>query len=278
MNLIKNAKLLALSLLLASQAQAIEVTEVNDIKPQVSTETTTKPQTIKNVAPKSQKVEAPVAPTTNQTTTVANTTQVEKPKANIKTLEENIEPPKTVKFTAFISDKTGVWTTRGPARQYKLTGQVMIGEKVQVLSEANNYYEIFTQNGKTVWIPKKSVQTEESNLSKVKALSEENEQLKYRLANIDSESAKELRKVSSELEVLKKEHLELLLKHAKQTEEVTHLTSENARLEEESGNKERTNQITWLTYGGIIAITAFIIGAIFVYLPRPRRGNKDYYY
>ncbi|MDD6177022.1 MAG: TIGR04211 family SH3 domain-containing protein [Succinivibrionaceae bacterium] len=278
MNLIKNAKLLALSLLLASQAQAIEVTEVNDIKPQVSTETTTKPQTIKNVAPKSQKVEAPVAPTTNQTTTVANTTQVEKPKANIKTLEENIEPPKNVKFTAFISDKTGVWTTRGPGRQYKLTGQVMIGEKVQVLSEANNYYEIFTQNGKTVWIPKKSVQTEESNLSKVKALSEENEQLKYRLANIDSESAKELRKVSSELEVLKKEHQELLLKHAKQTEEVTHLTSENARLEEESGNKERTNQITWLTYGGIIAITAFIIGAIFVYLPRPRRGNKDYYY
>ena len=278
MNLIKNAKLLALSLLLASQAQAIEVTEVNDIKPQVSTETTTKPQTIKNVAPKSQKVEAPVAPTTNQTTTVANTTQVEKPKANIKTLEENIEPPKNVKFTAFISDKTAVWTTRGPGRQYKLTGQVMIGEKVQVLSEANNYYEIFTQNGKTVWIPKKSVQTEESNLSKVKALSEENEQLKYRLANIDSESAKELRKVSSELEVLKKEHQELLLKHAKQTEEVTHLTSENARLEEESGNKERTNQITWLTYGGIIAITAFIIGAIFVYLPRPRRGNKDYYY
>lgn len=278
MNLIKNAKLLALSLLLASQAQAIEVTEVNDIKPQVSTETTTKPQTIKNVAPKSQKVEAPVAPTTNQTTTVANTTQVEKPKANIKTLEENIEPPKNVKFTAFISDKTGVWTTRGPGRQYKLTGQVMIGEKVHVLSEANNYYEIFTQNGKTVWIPKKSVQTEESNLSKVKALSEENEQLKYRLANIDSESAKELRKVSSELEVLKKEHQELLLKHAKQTEEVTHLTSENARLEEESGNKERTNQITWLTYGGIIAITAFIIGAIFVYLPRPRRGNKDYYY
>ena len=278
MNLIKNAKLLALSLLLASQAQAIEVTEVNDIKPQVSTETTTKPQTIKNVAPKSQKVEAPVAPTTNQTTTVANTTQVEKPKANIKTLEENIEPPKNVKFTAFISDKTGVWTTRGPGRQYKLTGQVMIGEKVQVLSEANNYYEIFTQNGKTVWIPKKSVQTEESNLSKVKALSEENEQLKYRLANIDSESAKELRKVSSELEVLKKEHQELLLKHAKQTEEVTHLTSENARLEEESGNKERTNQITWLTYGGIIAITAFIIGAIFVYLPRPRRSNKDYYY
>lgn len=278
MNLIKNAKLLALSLLLASQVQAIEVTEVNDIKPQVSTETTTKPQTIKNVAPKSQKVEAPVAPTTNQTTTVANTTQVEKPKANIKTLEENIEPPKNVKFTAFISDKTGVWTTRGPGRQYKLTGQVMIGEKVQVLSEANNYYEIFTQNGKTVWIPKKSVQTEESNLSKVKALSEENEQLKYRLANIDSESAKELRKVSSELEVLKKEHQELLLKHAKQTEEVTHLTSENARLEEESGNKERTNQITWLTYGGIIAITAFIIGAIFVYLPRPRRGNKDYYY
>ncbi len=248
------------SALISSQTFALEIKEVpQDEQPTKVTVT----KATNNIAPTAQ-----VATKTNVATANKALTQ----KANTPT------PPKAVRFTGYVSDKQQLWTTRGPGKQYRVAIQVQVGEKVSVLDEAKGYYQIFTQDGKTGWISKKSIQTEESNLSKVNTLSIENERIKYRLANFDSETARELKKTTQELESLKAEHQKLLVEHSKQTEEIKHLTSENARLEEESGNKERTNQITWFTYGGIVGGIGIVIGAILVYLPRPRRNNRDYYY
>ncbi len=193
--------------------------------------------------------------------------------------EEQEDIPRNVQFITYVSDDSGVWTTRGPGRQYKLTGTVKIGEKLSVLSEKNGYYEVLTEKGKTVWIPKKETQKQESNLSKVKKLEEENEKLKFKLDNIDSETAKELKLTSEELHKLKSEHTDLKTKYEKQSEQVSVLTESNERLEEASGNKERTNQITWFCYGAVIGLLGVLIGVILVYIPKPRRNrDNDYYY
>src|SRR5574344_1228524 len=176
--------------------------------------------------------------------------------------EEQEDIPRNVQFITYVSDDSGVWTTRGPGRQYKLTGTVKIGEKLSVLSEKNGYYEVLTEKGKTVWIPKK-----------------ENQKLKFKLDNIDSETAKELKLTSEELHKLKSEHTDLKTKYEKQSEQVSVLTESNERLEEASGNKERTNQITWFCYGAVIGLLGVLIGVILVYIPKPRRNrDNDYYY
>lgn len=273
---IKQSTVLSLlgSLLISSQALALEITEEQTETPA--------PVSIE------EQTNAPIPVANKQITVTSNTgpaaVKTETPVVKEKAIVENEAPKqeatnKKVKNIVYVSDESGIWTTRGPGRQYRLSGTVKVGEKLQIIDEKANYYEVLTESGKEVWIPKKETQTHESNRAKVQTLLAENDQLKYRLNNFDSETAKELKVTSAELIALKKEHSELLKNYTSQNEEVKRLTETNARLEIESGNKERTNQITWFTYGGIIAGIGIIIGAILVYLPRPRRrSNNDYYY
>ena len=178
---------------------------------------------------------------------------------------------------AYISDDAKVWATRGPGKQYKLSGQIRIGERVEFLSERNDYAEIRTPTGSVVWVPKREIQFEESNLYKVTRLSQENTELKFKLDNIDSETIRDLKKATTELEALRKEHDALKKAHEEMEEQMKETTELNEELKGRLETKDLDKQLKWWTRGGIIALSGALVGVILVYLPRPRRRNRRYY-
>lgn len=256
--------------IISSPLCAIEITEVSNDE-----------QAIKSVsATQNSETATPVAKIeTVKKVEKAKTENAYETKPKVDTENKTfVEPPKSVKFTGYVSDNQEYWTTRGPGKQYRVSIRVNAGDKVYVLNEQNGYYNIFTEDGKSAWISKKHIQQEPSNLYKVKNLTTENQKYKYRLENFDSETARELKKTKTELDALKIEHNKLLEDHKKLTEKAEFLTTENARLDEASGRKEQEEMIKFLTRGGLIAAGGILVGVILVYLPRPRRRNKDYYY
>ena len=257
---------------LSSTAAAIELTEVGSGK-------------IENInIPKDQNTEETVqnTPTTqNSTVDAAGASESAAVQKSVKT-EDNSQTAQPVrtsggKKTAYISDDAKVWATRGPGKQYKLSGQIRIGERVEFLSERNDYAEIRTPTGSVVWVPKREIQFEESNLYKVTRLSQENTELKFKLDNIDSETIRDIKKATTELEALRKEHDALKKAHEEMEEQMKETTELNEELKGRLETKDLDKQLKWWTRGGIIALSGALVGVILVYLPRPRRRNRRYY-
>lgn len=261
-----------LSLSSVSGAFAIELTEVSEdrIEKPAAKEVSAPARTVAPQAQNTAPAPAPEAPKAESRPAPAPQTAT--------AAEEPVAPARKASYVAYISDNSSIWATRGPGRQYKLTGQIRIGERVEVLSEKNDYVEIRTPKDTIVWVPKKDIQKEESNLYKVTRLEEENNTLKYKLDNIDSETIRDLRKTSAELAELKKAYTDLKQLHEDMEIRLRETTEENEELSSKLETKDQDMQLRWWKQGGLIALIGAIVGVILVYLPRPRRKDSDYYY
>lgn len=270
-----------LALAMITNAQAIEITE--ESTGQVVTPRTIDEQvTAQAPAPEAKKENTTTANngnTANQpapTTVASANTAPEKSEASAADASTENRPKS--KFTVYVSDNMDLYATRGPGREYRIAGTVKTGEKLDVLNEQNGYYQVYTSKGKTLWIPKKDTQTEISYRERVISLERENEILKYKLANIDSETARELKSASMELTTLKKAHEELKTLQSSQEAKLNELTETNEDLESRLETKDQDMQIRWWKQGAFIALIGALVAVILVYLPRPRRKNNDYYY
>lgn len=178
----------------------------------------------------------------------------------------------------YVSDDNTVWVTRGPGKQYRVVGTIKVGEKLKVLRTANGYYEVIGPKGDAVWVNAKNVQEFPSFRNRVSTLEEENSKLKYKLNNIDSETARELKQTSNELAKLKDEYSKLQKLQSEQESKLNELTALNTELEGKLETKEQDMQLRWWKHGAVIAFIGIIIGVILVYLPKPKRGRRDDYY
>lgn len=214
----------------------------------------------------------------SQKTTASNNkeTVVEEQENEVNNNVANTLPP--TKGYVYVSDDSTVWVTRGPGKQYRVVGTIKVGEKLKVLRTANGYYEVIGPKGDAVWVSAKNVQEYPSFRNRVSTLEEENSKLKYKLNNIDSETARELKQTSKELANLKEEYSKLQKIQSEQETKLNELTALNTELEGKLETKDQDMQLRWWKHGAVIAFIGIIIGVILVYLPKPKRGRRDDYY
>ncbi|MGN1392713.1 MAG: TIGR04211 family SH3 domain-containing protein [Succinivibrionaceae bacterium] len=257
------------SLSILVNAHALEITEEGS-----STEAT--PRIIKE-----QQIDTSVPVKSEQKSSIASDKIVSKKTTNSnKTTEEDeidISNLRT-KGSVYVADSIDVYVTRGPGRQYRISGTVKPGDKLNVLEDVNGYYKVLTSKNKIVWIPKKYTQDNISYKEQSTTLAKENAELKYKLEHIDSETARELKEATKELANLKKAHAELQAIQSEEAKKLKELTKENEDLESRLETKDQDMQIRWWKQGAFIALLGAIVAVILVYLPKPRRRKNDYYY
>lgn len=259
------------ALALTTNAYALQITE-EGTDTIINTSSNSKVEKVETLNVNTNKVE--VAPST-QATTTSKTVEEQAP-STTETKPANKALPNS--GFVYVSDSTYIWSRRGPGKQYRISGTIPVGTKLQLLQKANGYVEVVNPKGQAVWILADEVQAEESFRSRVPALEEENAKLKFMLDNIDSETVRELKKTSTELKTLKTTHQELLNKSNEQEAKLKELTAANADLESKLETKDQDMQLRWWKQGGLIALIGAIIGVILVYLPRPKHGRRDDYY
>ncbi len=263
--------------------EAIEIptkAELNQNKTQTKPNKTHKTQNKAKVAPKVTTSEDKKSPDeTPVDTQKEKKEEVNKQEVSEKAPQENnAEPALKSGSMIYVSEDSGIWTTKGPGREYKLATTVHPGDPLELISEKKEYYQVKTQQGKVVWIPQKYTQREESSRSKVASLQKENDELKYKLEHIDSENAKELRIKTKELIELREAHDALEKEQASQVQELKEARAIKADLDAQLKTKEQEMQIRWWKNGALIAGVGALVGVILVYLPRPRRKrNNDFY-
>lgn len=182
------------------------------------------------------------------------------------TLLLGLSAPLAAQQTAHISDTVYVFTHGGPGNQYRINGRVNSGEAVTVLNRSNQYVEIRTEGGRTGWVPAEFVSAGESLQARLPALKttlEENE------ATISSQQ-REIAQLQQHVEQLSSGNRDY-------AQEVESLQAQMRRLQSEIDNMDQSNQIRWLTNGGLIALGGVILGLLIPHFPKRRKRRDEWF-
>lgn len=175
----------------------------------------------------------------------------------------------------YVRDDGDYYLRTNPNKGSALKGSVKAGDPVKVLDEKNGFYFIEDLKGRQKWIAATDVQDHPSFKIMVSDLKKANEELKEKLANIDSEQARELKELKQKFSVVASELQEAQKTLAAQKEKLEKVTAENGELSNMIENSEQEKQIRWAKIGALLVCSGALAGIILVYLPRPHRRRKD---
>ncbi|MEI6858923.1 MAG: TIGR04211 family SH3 domain-containing protein [Shewanella sp.] len=167
--------------------------------------------------------------------------------------------------TGYISDNIYLYLHGGPGTEFRILGSVEAGQTISIMGETQgNYTKIIDHKGREGWIEEKMVTRQKS----------------FR---------KQLPEIQAQLNDTKSELEQALISSAHNDEQVSKLQSELSQAQQDlaKASSERDNATHKLASiennkrfqmwqeGGIIAAIGLLIGVILVYLPRPRRKQKN---
>lgn len=189
--------------------------------------------------------------------------------------EASQEPAAPAAKIMYVKDNGDYYLRGNPSKTSALKGSVKAGDPVKVLDHKNGFYFIEDLKGRQKWIDENDVQEAESHKIQVVNLKKANEELKDKLANIDSAQARELKDVKQKYNLVSNELAEAKKTLASQKEQLDKITQENKELSHKIENSEQEKQIRWAKIGALLVGSGLLAGIILVYLPRPQRRRKD---
>lgn len=175
----------------------------------------------------------------------------------------------------YVSDKNKVWTRSGPGEGYRITGSQQVGTKMT--------FKRYSENGRwaqleldeqSFWMPLDTLQPNSCGYSREAELTEQVNDLQYKLDNYDNELARSLKVAEDERARLSKENTELkaILEEREQT--IQALDEQNRDYADRLQTRELDMQMRWWLQGALIAFAGAIVGMIFIFIPRPTRKHK----
>ncbi len=200
---------------------------------------------------------------------------VKSPEAGAKTGNESSAPSSRPGKIMYVTDSAFYYLRSSPKHSVAQKGSVNSGDPVKVLDESNGFSLIEDLKGRQKWIETKNLQAHESYKVQVASLQKLNSELNEKLANIDSEQARELRALKSKYSSLYEDNKNARATIQEQQKKITALEEENAELTNQVENSEQQVQTHWAKVGATLIGIGVILGLILVYIPKPHRRRKD---
>lgn len=175
----------------------------------------------------------------------------------------------------YVVDNGYYYLRSAPKSSVAQKGSVNAGDPVKVLDQSNGFSLIEDLKGRQKWIETKNLQATESYKVQVGNLQRINAELNDKLANIDTEQARELKALKAKYENLLAENTAARKTIDDQKAKISKLSDENAELINQVDNSDRNKQIYWVKVGASLIGIGVILGLILVYIPKPHRRRKD---
>ncbi|WP_299795314.1 TIGR04211 family SH3 domain-containing protein [uncultured Shewanella sp.] len=165
----------------------------------------------------------------------------------------------------YISDNVYLYLHGGPGTQYRILGSIESGQAITLLDEKQgDYSKIIDHKGRTGWVETKMISANKSFREQLPELQAELDRTKAELAQVIDASDSSL------------EELRTLRSQLAQTEKSLELAStERDAATSKLTNIEKNERFRMWQEGGMIAAAGLILGIILVYLPKPRRKQRN---
>ncbi|WP_246028515.1 TIGR04211 family SH3 domain-containing protein [Shewanella atlantica] len=165
----------------------------------------------------------------------------------------------------YISDQVYLYLHGGPGTQYRILGSIEAGQAISLLGEKQgDYSKIIDHKGREGWVETKMISAKKSFREQLPEVQAELDKTKAELEqviNSSDSSLQELRTLKSQLAQAEKS-----LEQASTERDIA--TAKLASI-------EKNERFQMWQEGGIIAAAGLLLGIILVYLPRPRRKQKN---
>ncbi|WJG09035.1 TIGR04211 family SH3 domain-containing protein [Aliiglaciecola sp. LCG003] len=167
----------------------------------------------------------------------------------------------------YITDDLYTFIHSGPGRDYRILGSVMAGSRVSVLQEdkQTGFIEIIDDKQRTGWVDAKLIVSQRSVRELVPSLQQSLQQAKEQLTQEQQND-----------DLLNQQLSDINSRNALLLKDLASLKKDNERIQRELDAQDQSEQMQWLTRGGIIAVVGMLLGVIIAYLPKKRRRNDQW--
>ena len=180
--------------------------------------------------------------------------------------------------TVYVSDHNRIWTRSGPTTRHRITGSARIGDKLTFLEASGKFYKVRNENGKEFWMQADTLQVEPCGYTLTEDLQKQVNDLTYKLENYDTELSRNYQAAKKRLERLEKENSGMKEAILQKDATIQQLDEQRRSYAESLETKDLDMQMRWWMQGAMIALGGAILGAIFIFIPRPRlKRRRDRY-
>ena len=180
--------------------------------------------------------------------------------------------------TVYVSDHNRIWTRSGPTTRHRITGSARIGDKLTFLEASGKFYKVRNENGKEFWMQADTLQVEPCGYTLTEDLQKQVNDLTYKLENYDTELSRNYQTAQKRLERLEKENAGMKEAILQKDATIQQLDEQRRSYAESLETKDLDMQMRWWMQGAMIALGGAILGAIFIFIPRPRlKRRRDRY-
>ncbi|MDX1283207.1 TIGR04211 family SH3 domain-containing protein [Shewanella colwelliana] len=167
--------------------------------------------------------------------------------------------------TRYISDNVYTFLHGGPGTQYRILGSVEAGQPVTYSGETQgDYVKIVDHKGREGWVDANLISSEKSFRVQLPEVQTKLDQVQAELSQVtadSNDSAQIIRQLRSQLTTAE--------------ESLSIASNERDSATRELASIQNNERYEMLKQGGMIAGAGIILGVILVYLPRPRRRQKN---
>ena len=180
--------------------------------------------------------------------------------------------------TVYVSDHNRIWTRSGPTTRHRINGSARIGDKLTFLEASGKFYKVRNENGKEFWMQADTLQEEPCGYTLTEDLQKQVSDLTYKLENYDTELSRNYQAAKKRLERLEKENAGMKEAILQKDATIQQLDEQRRSYAESLETKDLDMQMRWWMQGAMIALGGAILGAIFIFIPRPRlKRRRDRY-
>lgn len=180
--------------------------------------------------------------------------------------------------TLYVSDNNRIWVRRGPSTRYRISGSVRIGDKLTFIEERGKFYKVKSEDGKEFWMQADTLQAEPCGYTYTEDLQKQVKDLTDKLENYDTELSRNYQAAQKRLERLEKENAGMKEAILQKDATIQQLDEQRRSYAESLETKDLDMQMRWWMQGAMIALGGAILGAIFIFIPRPRlKRRRDRY-
>ncbi|MCW3149106.1 TIGR04211 family SH3 domain-containing protein [Stutzerimonas stutzeri] len=177
----------------------------------------------------------------------------------------------------WVSDKLSTYVRSGPTEGYRIVGTLQSGQKVELITTKDDFSQVRSENGDTVWIPSRELQEVPGHAERVPQLEQQVAELDQQLRTIDDNWKARVQGMQETLDSRKALIDELEARRQELDAALNESQSELREAQARLGDENKQVLMRYLVYGGSIAGAGLLLGLLIPVMTRGRKRNDRWF-
>lgn len=175
----------------------------------------------------------------------------------------------------WISDSLTTYVRSGPTDGYRIVGSLTSGQKVELLRSQGDYSQVRSENGDSVWIATRDLQSVPGQAERLPQLEQKAADLGAELKGIDDNWKTRVQGMQETLDSRKALIDELQAARSDLDSQLTQAQADLREAQAQLGDENKQVLMRYMVYGSSIGGVGLLLGLILPTMLRVRRKRND---